>query len=557
MKNIPIGEVLKEYGYISEAQLQEALIAQKQDRSKRLGQHLIDLGFVSEKQVLTALSDKLNEPLIDLSTSRVNVDAVSKIPQNLAEKYMMVAIAEDNGRLQVVTSDPLNFYAIEDIRLVTGMNLFVCLAEKEDIKKTIDYYYAEIKAKNAASVANDNVNIFEFDESELFDAEEDETPVVKLLNSLLSRGYNASASDIHIEPFDDKTMVRMRVDGQIIDYVTLAKNLHTSLIVRIKIVANLDIAEKRVPQDGHFVTKIGDVEMNLRVSLIPTVYGEKAVLRYLNSNTPIDHANHFGMDETNYLKMTMMMEMPHGIIYITGPTGSGKTTTLYMILESLARKQVNISTIEDPVERNLERINQMQVNNVAGLTFERGLRALLRQDPDIIMVGETRDAETAEISVRAAITGHLVVSTLHTNDAVSAIVRLQDMGIEPYMVANSLIGVVAQRLVRKICPHCKAKYRATELEKQMLGEDVEFVYRGKGCHLCNNTGYKGREAVHEIIQIDKEVRRMITNKEDIDVIYAYMKKEQNVSTLKDSAVALVKEGITTIEELYKITCYLD
>lgn len=557
MKNIPIGEVLKEYGYISEAQLQEALIAQKQDRSKRLGQHLIDLGFVSEKQVLTALSDKLNEPLIDLSTSRINVDAVARIPQNLAEKYGMIAIAEDNGRLQVVTSDPLNFYAIEDIRLVTGMNLFICLAEKADIKKTIDYYYAEIKAKNAASVANDNVNIFEFDETELFDAEEDETPVVKLLNSLLSRGYNAGASDIHIEPFEDKTLVRMRVDGQIIDYVTLAKNLHTSLVVRIKIVANLDIAEKRVPQDGHFVTKINDVEMNLRVSLIPTVYGEKAVLRYLNSNTPIDHANHFGMEESNYLKMSMMMEMPHGIIYITGPTGSGKTTTLYMILEALAKRQVNISTIEDPVERNLERINQMQVNTVAGLSFERGLRALLRQDPDIIMVGETRDAETAEISVRAAITGHLVVSTLHTNDAVSAIVRLQDMGIEPYMVANSLIGVVAQRLMRKICPHCKAKYKTTELEKQMLGEDIEYVYRGKGCHLCNNTGYKGREAVHEIIQVDKEVRRMITNKEEIDTIYAYMQKEQNVVTLKDSAVALVKEGITTIEELYKITCYLD
>lgn len=557
MKNIPIGEVLKEYGYISEAQLQEALIAQKQDRSKRLGQHLIDLGFVSEKQVLTALSDKLNEPLLDLSTARINVDAVAKIPQNLAEKYMMVAIAEDNGRLQVVTSDPLNFYAIEDIRLVTGMNLYVCLAEKADIEKTIDYYYAEIKAKTAASVANDNVNIFEFDESELFDAEEDETPVVKLLNSLLTRGYNSNASDIHIEPFDDKTLVRMRIDGQIIDYVTLAKNLHTSLIVRIKIVSNLDIAEKRVPQDGHFVTKIDDIEMNLRVSVIPTVYGEKAVLRYLNSNTPITHANHYGMTEANYLKMSMMMDMPHGIIYITGPTGSGKTTTLYMILETLAKRQVNISTIEDPVERNLERINQMQVNNVAGLTFERGLRALLRQDPDIIMVGETRDAETAEISVRAAITGHLVVSTLHTNDAVSAIVRLQDMGIESYMVANSLVGVVAQRLVRKICPHCKEKYKTTDLEKLQLGEDVEYVYRGKGCHLCNNTGYKGREAVHEIIQIDKEVRRMIASQEDIDVIYEYMKKEQNVSTLKDSAVALVKEGTTTVEELYKITCYLD
>lgn len=557
MKNIPIGEVLKEYGYISEEQLQVALKAQQNDRSKRLGQHLLDLGFVSEKQVLTALSDKLNEPLIDLTTANINVDAVAKIPQTLARKYGMIAINEQSGSLQIVMSDPLDFYALEDIRLVTGMNLSVFLAEKAEIEKVIDYHYSEIKAREAAAVANEAPNIFELSEAELFNSEEDETPVVKLLNSLLTRGYNTNASDIHIEPYDDKTMIRMRVDGQIIDYVILAKNLHSSLIVRVKIVSNLDIAEKRLPQDGHFMMKINGVEMNLRVSLIPTVYGEKAVLRYLNSNTAIDHANHFGMSDSDYLKMTMMMEMPHGIIYVTGPTGSGKTTTLYMILETLARRQVNISTIEDPVERNLSRINQMQVNTMAGLSFERGLRALLRQDPDIIMVGETRDAETAEISVRAAITGHLVVSTLHTNDAISAIVRLQDMDIEPYMVANSLIGVVAQRLVRKICPHCKEQHTATEMDCLTIGKKVQYVYRGKGCHLCNNTGYKGRQAVHEIIQIDKEVRRMVTNKEEIDKIYAYVKKEQHISTLQDSVAQLVMDGVTTIEEMYKITCYLD
>lgn len=557
MKNIPIGEVLKEYGYINEEQLQAALVAQKEDRSKRLGQHLIDLGFVTEKQVLTALSDKLNQPLIDLSTSHINVDVVAKIPQNLAEKYKMIAIAEEYGRLQVVTSDPLNFYAIEDIRLVTGMNLFICLAEKADIEKMIDYYYAEIKAKTAATIANENVNVFEFDESELFDAEKDDTPVVKLLNSLLIRGYNSSASDIHIEPFDDRTLIRMRIDGQILDYVTLDKNLHASLIVRLKIVSNLDIAEKRVPQDGHFVIKIGELEMNLRVSVIPTVYGEKAVLRYLNSNTPITHANHYGMREEDYQKMCRMMDMPHGIIYITGPTGSGKTTTLYMVLETLAKRKVNISTIEDPVERNIDRINQMQVNNVAGLTFERGLRALLRQDPDVIMVGETRDAETAEISVRAAITGHLVVSTLHTNDAVSAIVRLQDMGIESYMVANSLVGVVAQRLVRKICPHCKESYTPTEYDKSVLGEGISKIYRGRGCHLCNHTGYKGREAIHEIIMIDKEVRKLIANKAELSEINEYMKTVQHVKTLKDSATELVKDGVTSIEELNKITYFLD
>lgn len=557
MKNIPIGEVLKEYGYINDDQLQAALAAQKQDRLKRLGQHLIDLGFITEKQMLKALSDKLNEPVVDLNATNIEIDAVAKIPKALAIKYDLIAVSENNGRLTVVTSDPLNFYGIEDVRLVTGMNIAVCLCEKAEIAKAIDYYYAEIKAREAATVANENVVSFEFDESELFDADEDDTPVVKLFSSLLSRGYNSNASDIHIEPFEDKTMVRMRIDGMIVDYVQLAKNLHQSLIVRIKIMSNMDIAEKRVPQDGHFLTTVDGVKMNLRVSVIPTVHGEKAVLRFLNSNTPISNETQYGMNAENYAKMCKMMEMPHGIIYITGPTGSGKTTTLYMILETLAKRQVNISTIEDPVEKNIERVNQMQINNQAGLTFDKGLRALLRQDPDVILVGETRDGETASISVRAAITGHLVLSSLHTNDAISAIVRLEDMGIEPYLVANSLVGSVSQRLVRTICPHCREKIQATAIEKQLLGDDVEYIYQGAGCHQCNHTGYKGRTAVHEIILIDKEVRRMISNHEEIDDIYAYVKKSQHLSSLKDETIKLVKQGVTTMAELYKISAYSD
>lgn len=431
MKNIPIGEVLKEYGYINENQLQMALSMQKKDRSKRLGQHLIELGFITETQMLKALSDKLSEPMVDLNEERIDIDSVAKIPIELAKKYNLMALSEESGRLRIVTSDPLNFYAIEDVRLVTGMNISVCLSESDSIKRLIEYYYAEIKAKEAAHVANENVVSFELEDTELYNSETDATPVVKLFNSLLSRGYNANASDIHLEPFEDKIMVRMRIDGMIVDYVQLDKKLHSSLIVRIKIISNMDIAEKRLPQDGHFMTTIDGIRMNLRVSLIPTVYGEKAVLRFLNSNTPIVNENQYGMNHDNYEKMKQMLTIPHGIIYISGPTGSGKTTTLYMILETLAKKQVNISTIEDPVEKHLERVNQMQINTTAGLTFEKGLRALLRQDPDIILVGETRDAETASISVRAAITGHLVLSTLHTNDAIGSIVRLQDMGVEP------------------------------------------------------------------------------------------------------------------------------
>lgn len=555
MKNIPIGEVLKEYGYINENQLQMALAMQKKDRSKRLGQHLIELGFITETQMLKALSDKLSEPMVDLNEERIDIDSVAKIPIELAKKYNLMALSEESGRLRIVTSDPLNFYAIEDVRLVTGMNISVCLSESDSIKRLIEYYYAEIKAKEAAHVANENVVSFELEDSELYDSETDATPVVKLFNSLLSRGYNANASDIHLEPFEDKIMVRMRIDGMIVDYVQLDKKLHSSLIVRIKIISNMDIAEKRLPQDGHFMITIDGIRMNLRVSLIPTVYGEKAVLRFLNSNTPIVNEDQYGMNRDNYEKMKQMLTIPHGIIYITGPTGSGKTTTLYMILETLAKKQVNISTIEDPVEKHLERVNQMQINTTAGLTFEKGLRALLRQDPDIILVGETRDAETASISVRAAITGHLVLSTLHTNDAIGAIVRLQDMGVEPYLIANSLVGSVSQRLVKRICPQCKQRIKTTESQKEMLGSDVEYIYQGAGCNHCNHTGYKGRTAVHEIIMMDKEIRKMITKQQDIDDIYQYIKKTQKLKTLKEETIELVINGVTSIEELYKICAY--
>lgn len=557
MKMIPIGEVLKEYGYITEEQLEVALEAQRNDRTKKLGEHLIDLGFISEVQMLRALSDKLNQPLVDLDTINIDAKAVEKIPNALAQKYHIIALSSENERLTIATNDPLNFYALEDIRLVTKMDVTVNLALRKEIDQAIDYYYSEIKAKSAADNANHDASLFELSDEELFNTEEDDTPVVKLLNTLLNKGFSINASDIHIEPFEKKTLVRMRVDGQMIEYMQLSKNLHNAIVVRTKILSNLDIAEKRVPQDGHFISHSDGFAMNLRVSVIPTIYGEKIVMRYLNSNTPIVHAGNFGMNAENYQKMRTMIDMPHGIIYLTGPTGSGKTTTLYMILETLAQRSVNISTIEDPVERHIDKINQMQVNNISGLTFDSGLRALLRQDPDIMMVGETRDSETASISVRSAITGHLVLSTLHTNDAISAIVRLEDMDVEPFMVANSLVGVVAQRLMRTICPHCIKKVTPTPADIKMLGKEVEYVMKGEGCPHCNNTGYRGRIAIHEIITIDKEVRRLITEEESIDKIYAYVCKAQNIVTLQEAAIQLVVEGKTTIEELYKITCYLD
>lgn len=555
MKMIPIGEVLKEQGYINEEQLQLALDAQKNDRSKRLGQHLIDLGFVTEEQTLQALSVKLGEPFVDMNNVNIDVEAVSRIPETLAKKYNILSTEIKGNTLGVVTSDPMNFYGFEDIRLVTGMDLAISLATTEAVKNAISYYYSEVRARNAADVANQQTNQFQMSDEEIFDSEADDTPVVKLLNSLLTNGFNSNVSDIHIEPFDNETLVRMRIDGMLIESMKLQKNIHNALVVRTKILANLDISEKRIPQDGHFVITINGERMNLRVSIVPTVHGEKIVLRYLNSNTPIDYANHFGMNDENYEKMMKMMDNPNGIIYVTGPTGSGKTTTLYMIMEKLAKRDVNILTIEDPVEKTLDRINQMQVNNVAGLTFESGLRAILRQDPDIIMVGETRDAETASISVRAAITGHLVVSTLHTNDAISTIVRLEDMGIEPYMVSNSVVGIVAQRLVKKVCSHCAKKVKANDDDKRIMGKDIEYVYQSVGCPACHHTGYKGRIAVHEMILIDKRIRRMISDKNDISDIFDYVKVNQNYHSLFEETLKLVEEGKTTVNELLKISYY--
>jgi len=552
VKNIPIGEVLRELGYISDIQLQIALTEQSKDKSKRLGSIFIEKGFITEQQLLEALGQRLNLSVINIENYPVDLNAVIKIPKQLALKYQMIAITEKEGSLLVVLNDPLNFYAIEDVHQITNMPIKILLAKSNLIEKAIEYYYSEYEAKTAVrKIEGETLNTVIAAE-EIQPDEDENAPVVQLINSLLLRGFHTNVSDIHIEIFEDKTVVRNRIDGMILEYASLPASMHSSMIARIKIMGNMDIAEKRLPQDGHFKTTIEDSLINVRVSVIPTVYGEKAVIRYLYTNAAIDNSGNFGMFEDNYNKLVRILKNPSGVVYLTGPTGSGKTTTLYMVLERLAQRNVNISTIEDPVERNIPHINQMQVNTASGLTFGIGLRALLRQDPDIIMVGETRDSETASISVRAAITGHLVLSTLHTNDAVSTIVRLTDMGIAPYLIASSLVGVVAQRLVRKVCPYCGYDYEPDENERKMLTDDIQTVRKGKGCDYCNKTGYKGRIAIHEIVEIDKNIRKMITQSTPIDKIYEYTINEQKVKTLKDSMLELIKKGITTTDEMIKI-----
>ena len=553
--NLRIGDILVEKGYVTPEQMSQALAWQKEHRDKRVGQILMELGFVTEPQVLDALASRLHLNIVDVAQLSVDLQAVGKVSREVCEKNLILPVSFQGHNMKIVTNDPLNYFALEEVRQQTGCQLEISLSEEEPLRKAISYYFAEVSARKAATQVNVDFAVAAQDEIEIEDLQsgDDEAPIIRLLNSLIERAIKAEASDIHIEPFETETKVRMRIDGVIMEYVTIQRNIHAPLIARIKILSNLDIAEKRIPQDGHFRVTLEGGNVNIRVSILPTVFGEKAVLRIMAATTHMDHADHFGMDDYSYNQFAPMLNHPNGIIYITGPTGSGKSTTLYMVLEYLSGRNVNISTIEDPVEKNLPGINQTQVNPVAGLTFDVGLRALMRQDPDIIMVGETRDGETAGTSVRAAITGHVVLSTLHTNDAVSSIVRLEDMGVETYLVANSLVGLVAQRLMRKVCPNCSTEMPTTEQERNFLGEDIKTVRRGAGCSHCNHTGYSGRIAVHEIVAIDNQIRRMIINHCSVEEIAAYAKEHQHMRTLKESGLILVKEGKTTPEELLKIS----
>lgn len=555
-----LGEVLIDAGYITPEQLTQALALQKEsDGKKRLGEVLVDSGIITEDRMLSALATRLNVQFVSISDAPVDLNAVKKIPKTVANKHCLIATAIDGNTLRVAINDPLNYYAIEDIKLIASMQIEVQVCKRSEITRAISEYYSEIETQKAAHGANESASgqtgaLTYVDISE----SADDTPVVTLINSTLYKAHSAGASDIHIEPFEKNTSVRIRVDGQIVDYLSLSQTLHNSIVARIKILSGLDIAEKRVPQDGHFRARLQDIEINVRVSTLPTIYGEKLVLRFMSMNTALDNAGTFGMLPDDYEKMLRILRVPHGIVYITGPTGSGKTTTLYMIMEMLAKRNVNIATIEDPVERNLARINQTQINPLAGLTFDSGLRSILRQDPDIIMIGETRDAETASISVRAALTGHLVMSSLHTNDSVSAIVRLLDMGIEDYLLANSLVGVVAQRLVKKICPHCYEEYDPSEAEIQALqGLQVDKLIRGRGCHNCNNTGYRGRIAVHEILSIDAPIRNMISQKASTEEIYRYVRENNKLKSLQQSLMKMVQEKKTSLEELLKLTYFVE
>lgn len=547
--NQTIGDVLVHSGCITQAQLDIALAQQEGNESKRIGEILLENNFITEQQLLKILAERLSLRVIDLSQHTVDLAVMSTIPKALCQKHCMIAIAATESFVTLVVNDPLDLYAIEDLKSFFDKQCELVLCGRTAILDAISRSYSEVETRSVADVATDSYVPIEI-AVEDFSVSDTHAPIVNLVNSIVMKGYFEGASDIHFEPFERHFQVRLRVDGQLVDYMDLERGLASSVSTRIKILSELDIAERRIPQDGNFKLLIDNKPVGIRVSTIPTPFGEKLVLRFLSRDVAMDHADKFGMNEENYKKICRILKNPYGMIYITGPTGSGKTTTLYMIVEELAKQPINVSTIEDPVERPIPRVNQTQVNLKAGFTFQNGLRALLRQDPDVILLGETRDTESAQIAVSAAITGHLVLSTLHTNDAISSIVRLKDMEVPSYLVANSLVGMVAQRLVKKVCPFCKETYAATADELAVLPQAKTLV-RGKGCIACSQSGYKGRIAVHEIVEMDRNIRQMVAENVPSGEIYTYVHDKGDTKTIADNIAELVVSGVTSFEEYEK------
>jgi type IV pilus assembly protein PilB len=552
-KNKRLGEILIEAGSITEEQLQQALEASKQ-KGTVLGDTLVELGFLDEKTLYKALEFHFHVPYVDLTETAIAKDALSLIPEVLAKKHSMIPIKKDKKTLTVAIPDPLNFYAVDDVKNSSGMEVSLVISPKKDIINAIDRYYGSEMAEKAFEELKKEYNSINLASlTEISASEVANAPVVRLINSILKHAVKSGASDIHIEPTVSNLKIRFRIDGQLQEVMASAMAAHSAMITRIKIMGGMDIAEKRIPQDGRVEMELDGVSIDLRISILPTVYGEKVVIRVLGGSSGALSRDQLGISEANNALFDKIVRSPNGIILVSGPTGSGKTTTLYSLLSELNKPDINIITVEDPVEYKLEGVNQVQVNAKAGLTFANGLRSILRQDPDIIMIGEIRDGETAQIAIRASITGHLVLSTIHTNDAASSVARLVDMGIEPYLVSSSLVGVVAQRLVRNICPRCKAPYRPSHSDMLALKmKEPTPLYKGEGCAACNFSGYKGRTGIHEIIVITREIRDLINRGATTDQI-TQTAIRQGTTTLRESCAQLVLSGVTTVEEMLKVT----
>ncbi|MBL4933364.1 GspE/PulE family protein [Clostridium paridis] len=553
-----LGDMLVEFGKITVPQLHEALRKQK-ITGKKIGEILIESAMVTAEDIMEVLEKQTGITRINLNITSFDKRALKAIPESVCIKHELIPFGFKDNKILIAMWDPLNIFAIDDVSISSGFEVESYICTREQIKKHIEMLYSGQKViKAAEELSKEKIvakEIQEHVEEELDDIRN--APVVKMIDYLFKNAIEMRASDIHIEPFEDEIRIRYRIDGQLRTINNLQVESQAALVTRIKILANLNIAEKRVPQDGRIITKVGKKNLDLRVSILPVVSGEKIVIRILDRDSYQIGKEKLGLGEKDLETLERITKSPHGIVLVTGPTGSGKSTTLYTVLNELNTGDLNIVTVEDPVEYTLKGINQVNVHSKAGLTFASGLRSILRQDPDVIMIGEIRDSETAEIAVRSAITGHLVLSTLHTNDAPSSILRLVDMGVKPYLVATSLAGVIAQRLVKKICPNCKEEYEASLYEKTILGEHNDesvTLYKGKGCGFCNGTGYVGRVGIYEIMEITREHRDLILNSRDSNLLMDLSIKN-GMRTLSEACKELVLDGITTIEELATIAFF--
>ncbi len=554
-KGETLGHVLQQMGLVTDEVLAQALEIQSRT-GELLGQILIGMKVITEVQLAQAMSKQWGYRYISLSDAKIDPDAVKSIPHSLALRLRVIPLTWERGRLVLAMTNPNDVIAVDDVRLMTGQEVEPAITTEDELLAAIRHHYqVEVPGDAIARDTLDGADLTEDDVSlELLKTLVEDAPVVRLLNTIIEDGVRQGASDIHIEPQRAGLLIRYRIDGVLHDTSKTPREMRAALISRAKIMADLDIAERRRPQDGRIHFKTNGRTVDLRVSTLPTIFGEKVVMRILDQSTPLIGLNRLGFHSDSMRQWEQAISTPYGMILVTGPTGSGKTTTLYATLGTINTLEKNVVTVEDPVEYQLGRINQVQVNVKAGLTFSNALRSILRQDPDILMIGEMRDRETAEIGVQAALTGHLVLSTLHTNDAATAVTRLVDMGVEPFLVSSSVVAILAQRLARQICQQCKSAYTPPPDALKRLGLDPEreiSLYRGQGCEECRFTGYKGRIGVFELLVMSDSIKELVVRRSSSSDIKAQAMRE-GMQTLRDDGLEKVLSGVSTIDEILRV-----
>lgn len=552
-----IGDMLLEAGIITQEQLEDALEKNK-TAHKKIGEMLVDLGYATEEAIGEGLATQLNIPFISLHGMKIEDDIIKLADGKLLRKHLMIPFEYKEGNVNIIRvamADPMDMRGIDDFSIITNLQVEPVIATTQDILVTLDKYYGDSEAQRVAEQYAKERESRKTKEEQAEDEDVANSPIVQLVKSMIEQAARQRASDIHIEPMEDKVRVRYRIDGVLYEKSTYHINLLSAIITRVKIIGNMDISEKRRPQDGRITMMIDRKEYDIRASILPTVYGEKCVMRLAQKKALTRDKKSLGFTEQQLQLFDDMLNHPNGIILVTGPTGSGKSTTLYTAVNERNHENINIITVEDPVEANVDGVSQVQVNAKADLTFASALRSILRQDPDVIMIGEIRDRETASIAVQASITGHLVLSTLHTNDAPGTMTRLMDMGVESYLLADAMRGVIAQRLVRRLCPHCKKKRKALGEEKGMMDinpmEEVE-IYEPVGCEHCNDTGFYGRTGIYEMMPVTSTLRNAIAARMSTDEIREVAVKE-GMKTLHSEAVRLVLEGETSYHEMIRIS----